>query len=214
MSGAFVITGTDTGIGKTVFAAALVAALDGVYWKPVQAGLDGETDSETVRRLSGLGPDRMLREAYRLVTPASPHLAASRDGIEIDVQALVLPRVERPLVAEGAGGAMVPLSDKLLQIDQFAAWGQPVIVCARTTLGTINHTLLTIEALRRREIDVHGVAFIGEAEPDVEATIARMGRARRLGRLRPVAPLRVDTLATAFREGFDVRDFDCESARP
>lgn len=207
MSKAFVITGTDTGIGKTVFAAALVAALDGVYWKPVQAGLDGETDSETVLRLSGLAPGRVLHEAYRLAMPASPHIAASRDGIEIDAQALALPRFERPLVIEGAGGAMVPLSDRLLQADQFAAWGKPVIVCARTTLGTINHTLLTVEALRRREIDVHGVAFIGGAEPEVEATIERMGQVRRLGRLRVVAPLRADTLATAFCEGFDIRGF-------
>jgi dethiobiotin synthetase len=207
MSDAFVITGTDTGIGKTVFAAALVGALDGVYWKPVQAGLDEETDSDIVRGLSGLAPDRVLPEAYRLAMPASPHIAAVREGIEIEARRLTLPDVERPLVIEGAGGAMVPLSPALLQIDQLAAWNKPVIVCARTALGTINHTLLTLEALRRRDVRVHGVAFIGGAEPEAEATIVSFGRVRRLGRLRRVEPLQVDALAAAFREGFDIGDF-------
>jgi dethiobiotin synthetase len=207
MSDAFVITGTDTGIGKTVFAAALAGALDGVYWKPVQAGLECETDSDVVRGLSGLAADRILPEAYRLATPASPHIAAIRERIEIDAERLALPRVGRPLVIEGAGGAMVPLSARLLQIDQFVAWRKPVIVCARTTLGTINHTLLTVEALRRRAVDIRGVAFLGNPEPEVEATIASLGHVRRLGRLGHVAPLRRDTLAVAFREGFDLGDF-------
>jgi dethiobiotin synthetase len=212
MSDAFVITGTDTGIGKTVFAAALVGALDGSYWKPVQAVLDGETDSDAVRRLSGLSPDRVLPEAYRLAMPASPHIAAAREGIEIDPKRLALPCSERPLIVEGAGGAMVPLSAELLQIDQFAAWRKPVIVCARTELGTINHTLLTIEALRRREVTLHGVAFIGGPETEVEATIVSLGQVQRLGRLQHVEPLLADTLAAAFREGFDIRDFTGEGS--
>jgi dethiobiotin synthetase len=106
MSPRFVVAGTDTGIGKTVFSAALVAALDGVYWKPVQAGLEEETDRETVLRLSGLPAERMLAEAYRLKTPASPHLAAEIDGVTIDPASLVLPQSERPLVVEAAGGLL------------------------------------------------------------------------------------------------------------
>ncbi|RWF14555.1 MAG: ATP-dependent dethiobiotin synthetase BioD, partial [Mesorhizobium sp.] len=145
-----VVTGTDTGIGKTVFAAGLAGLLDGVYWKPVQAGIDEGTDSETVSRLAGLSAERVLPEAWRLTEPLSPHRAAELDGVEIDTRALVLPATDRPLVVEGAGGLMVPVNRRALYIDIFARWRAPVVLCARTGLGTINHTLLSIEALRAR----------------------------------------------------------------
>src|ERR1700683_3606907 len=99
-----VITGTDTNIGKTVFAAGLTRLLEGIYWKPIQAGLDGETDTDTVRRLSGLDDSRFLPEVWRLNLAASPHLAAEREGIDIDSDSLALPEVNRPLIIEGAGG--------------------------------------------------------------------------------------------------------------
>ena len=207
MSSGFIVTGTDTGIGKTVFSAALAGALGGYYWKPVQAGLDGETDSDVVRRLSGLPPERILPEAYRLKLPASPHIAAARGGIPIERAHLLLPTVAKPLVIEGAGGLLVPLSDDLLQIDQFASWGLPVILCARTELGTINHTLLSLEALAKRATRVHGVVFIGKPDDDVESTITSVGRARRLGRLPILEPLNAVRLAEAFRANFDLRDF-------
>ncbi len=116
MTQAIVITGTDTDVGKTVFAAGLVALLDGYYWKPVQAGLEGETDADIVQRLSGLPSDRVLPEVYRLTTAASPHLAAERDGIEIDIERLAnvpLFNDGRTVVIEGAGGLLVPLSRRL-----------------------------------------------------------------------------------------------------
>ena len=207
MSSGFIVTGTDTGIGKTVFSAALAGALGGYYWKPIQAGLEGETDCDVVRRLSGLAPDRVLPEAYRLKLPASPHIAAERQGIEIKAERLPLPWGARPLVIEGAGGLLVPLSDDVLQIDQFASWGLPVILCARTELGTINHTLLSLEALAKRAMRVHGVVFIGDPDEDVESTITRVGRARRLGRLPIIEPLNAARLAEAFRANFDLRDF-------
>ena len=169
-----IVTGTDTGVGKTVLAAALVSALQGAYWKPVQAGLDGLSDSDVVRRLAGLPPDRVLPEAYRLTRAVSPHIAAATDGISVDAARLAAPATDRPLVIEGAGGLMVPLSPSLLQIDQFAAWEAPIILCARTTLGTINHTLLSLEALRVRALPVMGVAFIGDGNPAVETTIATL----------------------------------------
>jgi dethiobiotin synthetase len=137
MTPRIVVAGTDTGIGKTVFSAALVAALDGIYWKPVQAGLDEHTDRATVQHLSGLGADRLLPEAYRLNTPASPHLAAEIDGVAIDPARLVLPHAERPLVVEGAGGLMVPLTRDITYLDIMAEWRVPVVLCARTALGTI-----------------------------------------------------------------------------
>src|SRR5687767_285361 len=111
MTRAIVITGTDTGIGKTVFAAGLAGALDGYYWKPVQAGTEDGTDSDTVARLSGLPSERIWPEAYRLATPASPHLAARLDGLQIDPERLALPDVDGPLIVEGAGGALVPLTE-------------------------------------------------------------------------------------------------------
>ncbi|MBQ95741.1 MAG: dethiobiotin synthase [Actinobacteria bacterium] len=203
---AFVVTGTDTDVGKTVFAAALTGALDAHYWKPVQAGLEEGGDRAQVARLAGLAEDRVLPEAYRLATPCSPHRAAEIDGVTIDPDGLALPP-QRPLVVEGAGGALVPLGGDLLYADLFAHWGLPTIVVARTALGTINHSLLTIEALRARGVPVHGIAFVGEAIEDSEATICRMGAVERLGRLPMLDPLEPDTLADAFARNFDLADF-------
>ena len=198
----FVVTGTDTGIGKTVFTAALAGALGTPYWKPIQSGLEDETDSEVVARLAGV-PVRP--EAYRLVTPASPHLAAEIDGVVIDPDALTPPAGD--LIVEGAGGVLVPVTRTLLYADLFARWRIPVIVCARTGLGTINHSLLTIEALRARGVPIHGLAFLGDAVEDSEAIVARISGARRLGRLPIVDPLTPEGLAAAFAAGFDSADF-------
>ncbi len=203
----FVVTGTDTNVGKTVFAAALVAAIDGAYWKPIQAGLDGETDTATVRRLSGLAVDRMLPGVHVLRLAASPHIAARHEHVDIHQRDLRLPASSRVMVVEGAGGVMVPLSPRLLQVDVFAHWNLPVILCARTSLGTINHTLLSLETLRQRRVPVHGVAFIGGPEPEVEETIAAFGHVRRLGRLPLIDPLDAGTLAAAFAAAFDLREF-------
>lgn len=210
MRPAFVVTGTDTDVGKTVLAAALIGALDGCYWKPVQAGLAGETDAETVRRLALVSADRIIPEVYRLTMPASPHLAAERDGIEIDVDRLtVLPTAggAHPLFIEGAGGLMVPLTRKHLQIDLFIRWGLPVVLCASTRLGTINDSLLSIEALRRRGIPLLGVAFVGDEQADSERTIVEMGGVRRLGRLPHLDRLEAATLRTAFERSFRRADF-------
>ncbi|GEO81158.1 dethiobiotin synthase [Pararhodospirillum oryzae] len=183
MSPAFVVTGTDTGIGKTVFAAGLAASLNACYWKPVQAGLDEETDSETVMRLGGIPADRIIPEAYRLKTPASPHRAAELDGLEIVPEALDVPSIEGPLVIEGAGGLMVPLTRRATFLDVFARWRLPVVLCATTRLGTINHTLLSLEALRHRSIPVLGVALIGPEEAGTDRIISELGNVRVLGRL-------------------------------
>ncbi len=201
-----VVAGTDTDIGKTVFSAALTSALDGYYWKPVQAGLAGETDAEVVEQLSNLAPARVLPEVYRLNTPASPHYAAERDGIEIDPKKLSPFGLPTPLVVETAGGLMVPLTRRLLQIDLLAQWRLPVVLCASTRLGTINHSLLSIEALKRRAIPLLGVAFIGEENADSERTIAAFGGVRRLGRLPRLATLNADSLQAAFNENFSVAD--------
>ncbi|MEG3088815.1 dethiobiotin synthase [Sphingomonas sp. PB4P5] len=203
---AIVVTGTDTEIGKTVFAAALTAAMGAFYWKPVQAGLDDGSDAERVAALARAPADRILPEAYRLTTPCSPHRAAAIDGVMIDPARLDPPAL-RPLVIEGAGGALVPVTPDLLFADLFAGWQLPVVIVARTGLGTINHSLLTIEALRARDVPILGIAFIGDAVEDSEATIARLGRIRRLGRLPLLDPLSGEALAQAFGANFDLEDF-------
>lgn len=201
MNRRFVIAGTDTDVGKTVVSAALVGALNAYYWKPVQAGLEGETDSETVARLSGAPAQRFLPEAFRLRRPASPHLSARDEGVEIDAAALNPPGCDGPLVIETAGGVMVPLNDRTLMIDVLAGWRLPVVLVARTALGTINHSLLTLEALRRRDISVLGVVFVGDEEADVQRSIAALGDAPMLGRLPMLDPLTPQTLRAAFDAG-------------
>ena len=212
MTTRIIVAGTDTGVGKTVFAAALAGALGAIYWKPIQAGLLEETDRQAVLRLSGLSEERVLPEAYRLKTPASPHLAAEIDGITIDPEALVLPDTNRPLVVEGAGGLLVPLTREVAYIDVIALWRAPVALCARTTLGTINHSLLSIEALRARGIPLLGIVFIGDENPESERIIVEMGHARRLGRLPHLAPLTGDTLGAAFARHFNIGDLLKDSA--
>lgn len=202
----FIVTGTDTDVGKTVFAAGLAAQLGARYWKPVQAGLAETTDSAEVARLAG-GRVTILPEAYRLATPCSPHEAARIDGMTIDPARLALPAGDGPLVVEGAGGVLVPHADGVLAIDLFARWGLPVILVARTALGTINHTLLSLEAMRARQIDVLGVAFSGDAEPVAEEAIARIGAVRHLGRLPHLDPLNAQTLSKAFAAHFDMSAF-------
>ena len=193
-----IVTGTDTGIGKTVFAAGLAAALGAHYWKPIQAGVDPDGDKEEVARLSGLPATHILPEAYRLATPASPHLAARIDGVTIALDRLALPQVDGPLVVEGAGGVLVPISETLLMADLFAHWGQPVILCARTALGTINHSLLSVEALRARGVPIAGIAFIGEAHAENERIIPLLAGVPSLGRLPLLDPLNPATLGQAF----------------
>ncbi|WP_088183026.1 dethiobiotin synthase [Sphingobium sp. Z007] len=193
-----VVTGTDTGIGKTVFAAGLAGALGAYYWKPIQAGVDPEGDKETVAALSGLPAAHILPEAFRLTTPASPHLAARIDGVTIGLDQLALPQVGGPLVVEGAGGVLVPISETLLMADLFAHWGQPVILCARTALGTINHSLLSIEALRSRGVAVAGIAFVGEPHEENERIIPELAGVPSIGRLPHLDRLDPAALATAF----------------
>ncbi|WP_409190514.1 dethiobiotin synthase [Bradyrhizobium sp. RDM4] len=209
MSQRIVVAGTDTGIGKTVFSAGLAQLLGANYWKPIQAGLEDETDSQLAARLGGLSADRIVPERYRLRTPASPHHSAEIDGVRIDPDSLVVPDTrERPLVIEGAGGLMVPLSSSVLYIDVFERWRLPVVLCARTLLGTINHSLLSIEALRKRQIDILGIAFIGERNPETESAICDITRVRWLGRLPWISPLTADSLQVAFKGSFISGDFN------
>jgi dethiobiotin synthase len=172
----FFVTGTDTDVGKTVVSAWLVARLGACYWKPIQAGNHPETDSAIVRRLAEVPPERILPEAYVLPEPIAPHEAARRAGVTIDMQKLVPPQCDRPLVVEGAGGLLVPLTGSAFVIDLARELDLPVILVTRSTLGTINHTLLSLEAIRRRGIDLAGVVVNGPETPHNRAAIERYGQ--------------------------------------
>jgi dethiobiotin synthetase len=200
------VAGTDTDVGKTVFSAGLVGALRGAYWKPIQAGTLDRSDSMTVARLSGLPASKILTEAYRLTTACSPHRAAELDGLRIDQDHFRLPDAD-PLIVEGAGGLLVPINRKALLIDLIGRWKLPVVLVARTQVGTINHSLLALEALRCRAIPLVGIAFVGESNSDSEATICEFGEVKRLGRLPMVDPLDRETLERAFAANFDLSDF-------
>jgi dethiobiotin synthetase len=172
----FFVTGTDTDVGKTVVSAWLLAHLDACYWKPVQAGAEPETDSATVRRLAEVSADRILPEAYLLSEPIAPHEAAQRSGIAIDMAKLVPPPCDRPLVIEGAGGLMVPLTDEAYVVDLATELHLPLILVARSSIGTINHTLLSLEAIRRRGLPLAGVVINGPETPHNRAAIERYGQ--------------------------------------
>lgn len=194
------ITGTGTDIGKTVFAAGLCGLMGADYWKPVQSGQP--SDADQVAALSGA---RVHPGAYHLIQPLSPHRAAELDGVTIDPARLIPP--DSPIVIEGAGGVLVPLTRQKLFADLFADWGIPVIVVARTGLGTISHSLTALESLRARGVPVHGVAFIGDDNPDNIATIGQLGRVRILGRLPMLPTLSRATLTAAMATHFNPQDF-------
>ncbi len=197
-----IISGTDTGVGKTTLSALLMASLpDYYYWKPVQSGTEDGTDRKAVRLHADCTPERILPEAYIFSRPLSPHLASKIDGKMIEEKKLELPNVA-PLIIEGAGGLLVPLTDNLLFIDMFQKWNLPVLLACRSGLGTINHTLLSIEALRRREIPLLGCILIGDLNPENENAIEHYGKAKVLGRIPLLTSLAADTLRKTFDQHF------------
>ena len=158
-----IVAGTDTNVGKTIVSSLLVAKLNAHYWKPVQCGeLDTGGDSATIKKLTGIKENRIIPEAYRLKMAASPNQAAEAEGITIENDKLKLPNHDGALVVELAGGLMVPLRDNWLQIDQIKVWDLPVVLVARSGLGTLNHTLLSLEAMEKRNIEVHTIILNGE----------------------------------------------------
>ncbi len=208
MSTSFIITGTDTGIGKTVASAMLVQALGYNYWKPLQSGIeDGGVDTRRVQKMTDLPDERFLPEGYVLSEPLSPHRAAELDEIKIDLDTLKPPPSENPLIVEGAGGLMVPVTRQNLQINMFAKWDLPIILCARTGLGTINHTLLSLEALWARSMKIHGLILIGPPNDDNILTIAEFSGAKILGHIPIMDDLNSESLRTCFERNFRIGDF-------
>ena len=167
----FIICGTDTDIGKTLISSFFVRGLNSFYWKPIQSGIESQTDSQTVKTLAQVSKDKIIKEAYVFTKPLSPHWAAEIDHETINFDMLRLPKVNGPLIVETAGGLMVPLTRNFLQIDQIKQWNLPVILVCKSSLGTLNHTLLSIEALKRRNIEILGLVVNGEKHLDNPKTL-------------------------------------------
>jgi len=202
MTNRLVVCGTDTDVGKTVVSALLVQGLGAHYWKPVQCGLEnGEGDRDRVQRWLALPSERILPEAYRLQAPVSPHWATSLEGeAPIDPERLELPPHPGPLVVETAGGLLVPLRLDRLQIQQLQRWQLPVLLVARSGLGTLNHTLLSLEALRGRHIPVLGVLLNGTPHPNNQHTLEALAGVPILGCLPPLQAINSANLAQQWQE--------------
>ncbi|RRA98729.1 dethiobiotin synthase [Larkinella rosea] len=178
-----IIAGIGTEIGKTVVSSIVVEALQADYWKPVQSGALEDSDTETVRRLISNPVTRFHPETYRLREPLSPHAAAAIDGIEISLNAFQLPKTANALVVELAGGLLVPLNDHDLTIDLVQQLNLPVLLVSKHYLGSINHTLLSVEALKNRGIPILGLVFNGPSTPASEEFIVNYTGLRRFGRI-------------------------------
>jgi len=197
------VTGTDTGIGKTVISAMLTKALNAAYWKPIQAGLEEETDTEFVQRVTGLPTSQIKPERYRLKTPMSPHGAAEIDGVSIALKDFVLPDYSTDhLVVEGAGGLLVPVNDQDMIIDLIRYLELPVVLVVRSTLGTLNHTFLSLEALRERDIPVLGVVMNGPRHQSNYEAIQHYGDIEVLAQIEELKDVNPPTLQETFEQKF------------
>jgi len=210
MTAGLFVTGTDTNVGKTVLSALLVAALDGIYWKPIQTGAVEGTDRQTVMQFAEIPAERAPAEAYVFDPPVSPHLAAEAAGVAICFDRIRPPISvdNRPLIAEGAGGIMVPINDRQTMLDLARHLALPVVVASRTTLGTINHTVLTVRALRGAGLDFRGVVMIGVPNRDNERSIEKYAPAPIIGRIPWLADINRSALRSVFDAEFDRKAFE------
>lgn len=201
------ITGTDTDVGKTVAAAVMAAGLSAFYWKPIQSGLAEPTDTERVRQWTGLPAAHFLPETWRLKEPLSPHASAALEGKRIRLSDFSLPETapEASLIVEGAGGLLVPINDQHYMLDLIEGLGLPVVLVVRSALGTINHTLLSLMALRGRGIPILGVVMNGPPNPGNREAIETYGRIPVIAEIPPLASLAPESIRQAFSQYFRLR---------
>lgn len=201
----YVVTGIGTDVGKTVVSAIIAQALEANYWKPIQSGELDNSDSHKINRLTN-DLVQVLPERYRLNEPLSPHASAAIDGVHLQLSELTLPETNRNLLVEGAGGLMVPINDTDLLIDAFKHWDLPVIIVSRHYVGSINHTLLTIEALQNRGIVIKGLVFVGDENKATESFILNHTKVPFLMRI-PI----VDEVTTDFlqQQAGVLKDLNC-----
>jgi dethiobiotin synthetase len=177
----YFITGIGTGIGKTLISAILTEKLKADYWKPIQSGDLDTSDSITLGSLISNTKTVIHPESYRLTQPLSPHLSARLDGIEIDLNKINMPLTGNNLIIEGAGGLMVPLNEKELIIDLIKKLNVEVILVSQNYLGSINHTLLSVNLLKQYEIPIKGIIFNGDENVETERYIQQYAKIKKLG---------------------------------
>ena len=193
------VTGTGTGVGKTFVSAILAVGLSAGYWKPVQSGLLEKTDTAWVREMTGLPSTHFYPESYRFRFPLSPHVAAEKDGIHIDLESMDLPETSlEHIIVEGAGGIMVPLNERHLMLDLMKKLQLPVLLVAESGLGTINHTLLSLELLKNHSVQVFGVVMNGPRNPENRKAIEHFGNTRVCAEIEPLEPIDKETLENTF----------------
>lgn len=205
MPSRFFVTGTDTGVGKTVASALLCAALDATYWKPIQTGSREGTDRSTVMCIAELPRARTIPETYCFSPPVSPHLAARQAGRPIELTKISLPQMQRDenLIVEGAGGVFVPINQTQLMTHLMRHLKLPVLLVARSSLGTINHTTLSLAALRAAGIEIRGVIMVGKRNIENRKAIEHYGKIQVVGTI-PVLPrINKPALLRAFQKYFD-----------
>jgi dethiobiotin synthase len=207
MNGDIFVTGTDTGVGKTVVSALLVAALGRLYWKPIQTGVSEGTDRAAVMKWAGIPAGETYPEIFRFDPPVSPHLAAERLGTHIELHALRRPNEPRRLVIEGAGGILVPINDNAFMIDVMHHLQAPALIVARTSLGTINHTLLTIAAIRAASLRAVGVVMVGTENSDNRKAIEHYGAVPVVGTVPWLEHINRSILTGIFERHFDKKAF-------
>lgn len=202
------VTGTDTNVGKTLLSALLVAALDAIYWKPIQTGATEGTDRQTVIKLAEISETRTLPESYCFDPPVSPHLASQTSRVRIDLERIQAPKnLARPIIAEGAGGILVPINESDLMLDLARHLGFPVLIAARSALGTINHTLLTVRALSCAKMCLKGVVMIGHRNRENELSIEHFAAVPVVGWIPWLDKMNREELLTVFRDNFDPKYF-------
>lgn len=208
MKDSLFVTGTDTNVGKTLLSALLVAALDAIYWKPIQTGAVEGTDRQTVIKLAEIPEAQTIPESYCFDPSVSPHLAAEATGVRIDLARIPVPaKVDKPVIAEGAGGILVPINDSESMLDLARHLGFPILIAARAALGTINHTLLTVRALRCAKMRVKGVVVIGNRNKDNERSIEQFGAIPIVGWIPWLDRIDRETVLLVFRSNFDLKYF-------
>jgi dethiobiotin synthetase len=202
------VTGTDTNVGKTLLSALLVAALDAMYWKPIQTGVRDGIDRQTVIKLAEIPETQTIPECYCFDPPVSPHLAAEESAVRIDLARIQPPKnLARPIIVEGAGGILVPINDSELMLDLARQLGFPIVIAARAALGTINHTLLTVQALRCAKMAIKGVVMIGQRNEENERSIEHFAAIPVIGLIPWLDKIDREILLKVFRTNFDPKFF-------
>lgn len=210
MAERFFVTGTDTRVGKSAVSALLCAALDAIYWKPIQTGSREGTDRNTVMRLARLPRTQTLPESYIFSPPVSPHLAARMAGRQIELRKIRAPEISasESLIAEGAGGALVPINRTQLMTDLMRHLGFPVLLVSRTSLGTINHTLLSLAALRVARLEIRGVILVGTPNLENRKAIEHYGDVGVIGWIPLLKKVDRRALLDAYKKHFNRKAFE------